>query len=405
VSTQAYEVSTLFNVFKQGKKLMEKLTYVNKKSMTSIIQGAGFLASGGGGPIKNSMDLLGKMDDAKVSVVSIEEAASDPDNKLTLVVAFLGSPDAMATLQNGNQVINAFNRMQTYIKATTNKEIGYLIPVETGAISMLAPYIVAANNKSLKIVDGDGAGRAVPSLTMLTYSCLSTNPSVMASTNNEAIVLEIEDAILDESFARPILSNPAFNESAGFAIWPMDTEQLKKANPVPSTFSLAYNVGKLTGNARSAEKIVKLLQKEGLTSKIVFSGVVKSINEVTTGGFDFGTLTLTNESTTATVFNQNENLLAWSRECENPIVMSPDSICFITAKGQAFSNADINELAIIGQPAYIIGVSSHPNLRDSPEIMNAFSQAMTNAGYSGKEVVLKNQPSIIILNDGAGVRE
>lgn len=370
---------------------METLKYVDKERMTALIQGAGFLASGGGGPIVNSLKLLEGTVDTRVPVVSIDDVLAAPTEKLTVVVAFLGAPDAMANLTNGDQVIHAFQRMRDYVKDTMGKEIGYLIPVETGAISMLAPYLVAVNDSSLSIVDADGAGRAVPSLTMLTFSGnkLSTNPSVMASSNEEAIVLEINDATLDESFARPILANAAFNESAGFAVWPMRPQQLSEANPVRETFSLAYQVGRLTGEEHSAERIVSLLQKqEGLACEIVFSGEVKSSNEVTQGGFDVGQLTMSNQSNTATVFSQNENLLAWSRESQLPILMAPDSICFITHQGQPFSNADIDELDIIGQAAYIVGVSSRTNLSDNVDIMNAFSQAMTAVGYSGKQVTL-----------------
>ena len=135
--------------------------------------------------------------------------------------------------------------------------------------------------------------------------------------------------------------------------------------------------------------IVDYLKSADWKSKIVFTGTVFSSNEQTKDGFDFGMLTIIDDTdgkaVTATVFNQNENLIAWSRRQQEPLIMAPDSICFITESGQPFSSADIDAHSIEGQIAHIVGVKARQNIRSNPTIMNSFSQAMSSVGYSGRQ--------------------
>ncbi len=84
-----------------------------------------------------------------------------------------------------------------------------------------------------------------------------------------------------------------------------------------------------------------------------------------------------------TIYNQNENLIAFSNKSYVPLCMGPDLICYLTTKGQAFSNADLQTLpknariAVFGVPARVMRNSF---------ILNQFAIALAGIGYAGAYV-------------------
>ena len=103
-------------------------------------------------------------------------------------------------------------------------------------------------------------------------------------------------------------------------------------------------------------------------------------------GFDFGTIIFQNEKNTYTVLYQNENLIAWSSNKEQPLAIGPDSICYVTESGLTFSNDDIEfykkQLKEDKETVYIVGVKAQRQLRGE-KIMESFNQALSDMGYYG----------------------
>ena len=117
------------------------------------------------------------------------------------------------------------------------------------------------------------------------------------------------------------------------------------------------------------------------------TGTIKNSSEATSGGFDFGTVVISaDDGSQVTIYNQNENLIAFSNKSYVPLAMGPDLICYLTTKGQVFSNADLKTLpkgakiAVIGVPARQMRIKF---------ILDQFQQALAGIGYAGSYVPIE----------------
>ncbi len=116
----------------------------------------------------------------------------------------------MLKIQNSQSAIAAFDRLNKEYRG----QIGYVIPGEIGAVNTIALILVAID-KGIPVIDGDGAGRAIPALTMTTFAALnlSANPTVLANNQGQAVSVFAGDASQAESYCRPILE--VFDQEAG----------------------------------------------------------------------------------------------------------------------------------------------------------------------------------------------
>jgi DUF917 family protein len=64
----------------------------------------------------------------------------------------------------------AFDALAQHFKSTLGP-IGALFPIETGPENTMAAFVIAART-GLPVVDGDGAGRAVPTIPFCSFSAL-----------------------------------------------------------------------------------------------------------------------------------------------------------------------------------------------------------------------------------------
>lgn len=358
---------------------------LNKEQLLDICYGAAFLGSGGGGPFKSALRLVENLpDNVTVTVKTIDEV--DP-NKRTAVIAGIGSPEAVLKLQNLDAAIHAYEQLNR----AYNQQIDCVIPIEVGAINTIAPMMVAIA-RGIAVIDGDGAGRSVPSLTTTTFAAanLSANPTILADSGNQSVSVCVKTAAEAEAFARPILSVQAFNGIAGLAMWAMDKSMLQQAVPIRGTLQLAEAVGyTLRKSANPVGDVLNLLQKEGFTAVPLFTGTVQPPDATTQGGFDFGKVVLKQGvDREVWVYYQNESLIAWDTQDTVPMIIAPDSICYVTLDGQPFSNADIDE-RIVGREAVLIGIVARPELQ-SGSILESFKSALEHLGYAGSYVPFPN---------------
>ncbi|HIK31178.1 MAG TPA: DUF917 domain-containing protein [Oscillatoriales cyanobacterium M59_W2019_021] len=379
---------------------------LNKEQILNICYGATFLGSGGGGPFKTGQNLVGPLStthgllglstavesliekslgDGNTAIVQTVDEVSDTDG-LTAMVAFMGSPDAMLKFDSIDPAIAAFDKLNEQF----DNNIGHVIPVEVGGLNSIVPILVAAQ-KGIPVIDADGAGRAVPSLTMTTFSVadVPSNPAILAKSADFGTSIFVSTAAEVEAFARPVLA--VFGEEAGLAMWVMDKALLDQAVPIRDTLQLAENVGAiLTSSAgKPAEEtinaILQMLSASGLAADIVFSGIMQTPETKTQGGFDFSTVTLRNENNDEVwIYVQNENLLVWNPQTTTAMITAPDSICYLCVKEDGsvipFSNADIEPLGIIGQKAYTIGITARSQLQTGT-ILNSFKKSLADFGF------------------------
>ncbi|MCP6675082.1 DUF917 domain-containing protein, partial [Klebsiella pneumoniae] len=84
------------------------------------------------------------------------------------MVAYMGAPDAINQVQWPNGPVEAARAAQQRLESQGRK-LAYVAAPESGALGVVVASLVAAK-LGLAVVDADGAGRAVPSLPMLTYA-------------------------------------------------------------------------------------------------------------------------------------------------------------------------------------------------------------------------------------------
>lgn len=363
---------------------------LTKSQLLEIANGATFLGCGGGWPLYSALRVLADFPEGgTVTVASVDEAAGD-SAKLTVMIAYLGAPTAAAHLSNIQGALRVFDMANDYAQTTYGKEIGYVIPVEIGALNTIAPCLVAAA-RNIPVVDGDGAGRAVPALEMTTFADkVSPNPMIMSNGAGFDVSLSsLSTAAQADGLARDLIADPAFDDIAGLAMWIMDGPSLATAVPIRGTLMLSQGVGQVLRTAADpVTGVMAFLDAEGRKTYRLFDGTLAKETETAEGGFDVGQTTFVNAANdeTVTVYNENENLIAWISNGSRALAMAPDSICYVTDGGLPFSNADIGHFDLAGKAASVIGVTACPPLAADPGVISAFKASLVQLGYGGRMV-------------------
>jgi DUF917 family protein len=365
------------------------------KQLNYILDGACIMGSGGGGPYTVGKKVLQYIGSKYIGdrAVNLVPAVSVPDNLSMAVSAFVGSPDAAA-----NQVLDfsvaatAFNALSKAV----NTPFAYVLPGEVGAGNSLIPMAVAIDN-NIPVVDCAGAPRAIPGFLMVSYAAagIPASPLVLADKNNQ-VTVNCANAIADP-VTRGVISGNVFPEDAGIAFWTMNGKTLNTlGNAVKGTTSQAMVIGQALANAIGSgqDPVLAVMQNMEKPNFVLCTGTIKNQTEATSGGFDFGTVVIAaDDGSEVTIYNQNENLIVFSNKSYVPLCMGPDLICYLTTKGQVFSNADLDTLpkgarvAVFGVPARVMR---------SPFILNQFGIALAGIGYAGSYVPVEklNQEQI-----------
>ena len=320
---------------------------LNQTDLDALLQGGAFFGSGGGGTVTSARNLSSyfkKGDYYPVDhfeVVSVEEA-TDGD---TVMVAYMGAPEAIDSTQFPIGPVAAAQQVLDRL-ASQGRKLAYVISPESGALGFLVAGLVAAK-LGLKVIDADGAGRAVPSLPMLTYAAaeISPRPTFLVSQGDLAVELNVtprtggkngdpthqqDVSTIVEQMLRPILAEQEFGEFGGLAMWVMTPAELPKALPIRGTLTRALKFGRalITGELASSNDVIHYLKKECHIDAhaITAPSTLVSAKVDTTGGFDLGKILLQHGHDSYTVLYQNESLMAWNSTLPHPIALAPDSI-------------------------------------------------------------------------------
>ncbi len=374
----------------------------------SICAGAAILASGGGGSFQNALSILKQLAQSWSGTITVQ----DYDGATAAcVVAMMGSPDAgdaltLADIQNSTR-----NTLQV-LQQGTGYPAGCVIPVEIGAINSLVPLIAAAaSGGKLWVVDGDGAGRAVPQLPQTTFAgapSLPVGPCALATSDSDPAL--VESALLNAPGAEKMEHLAAgvvggFGGFSGIALWPSDRDNNfgLKNHYIPGTLSQLQGLGRYlrAGSPRSTTDVAQAIQgaTRRATSVVVRNFYITGVRQATSAAsLDTGMIQLDNNpdpaksTDTRIIYNMNENLLMYNASLSVPDVVAPDSICYYSEwSGRGFSNAD-NDLAQFfdaatgtstGKPVSILKIATDPMLYATPGVKASFAQLLRSIGYAG----------------------
>lgn len=421
-----------------------------RDELQKIAYGACFLGSGGGGGLKTSFDYLDKYCTGDITgnlkITDLNTAQGSG-----IVVAYMGAPQKVGDVKCPDAICKGIERFMEEMKGKDQnfKGIDYIIPIEIGAVSMVTACLTA-HKLGKPVLDVDGAGRAVPTLDLITYTTnahASVNPTFLCSENENKdpnkdplyrqIKLEIfgdkkpdSDIPFDkdsdaaskmESLARPVLNMPEFDQKAGLVMWYFpDVTVLREPNAcVPGTLTFCQELGgaiQPEKGKKGAFPDIKKLFSEKLFSEKLFSdkSIYPFIKEIcrgklisatisTAGGFDAGVITIEGDSSIKdysghqyTIIFQNESLLLWDSNSPIPLVMAPDLISYLIEddEGQyVFSNGDIMDGDALKKDLYekeifVYGIAA-PKVFLTPEMQCNIMRVLNALGYYGKNVPLE----------------
>ena len=402
---------------------------VTQGMLQRLAHGACFLGSGGGGTLQSALGLIQNFKCGSyypvdiVQVVKVEDATEGD----AVVVAYIGSPAKISFAPYPDGPVQAALQAADYLRKQGRK-LAYIVPAETGALGFTVACLVAAK-LGLKVVDADGAGRAVPSLPQLTFSMtegLSPNPAIVVNQDRNLCITvsaeilsavpfdiyentmsvqaaKVEDlsGIID-NLMRPIISEPDFDQFGGLALWIMTPEQMTKALPIRNTLEKACTLGTRLPFLASTDILLGYLNDalEIRARRLFGPARLTSVEISTEGGFDVGKVDFTDNGQTCTVQYQNESLIAGLKKQGAPFCTAPDSIAyFLEPAGcsphepRVFSNGDLLDENghlredLKGRMFSIIGIAVDDVLwkRDGV-IFTSFRDLLRKMGYRGEPV-------------------
>ncbi len=349
---------------------------LEKQGVEDIVVGAAVLGAGGGGPPYLGRILgLQAFEEGKIRLLNLVDL---PDDSTVVVSAGMGSPAAHLEKWVDVQLIKAFEALRKYL----GREVHAVAPIETGGGNIPTAMYVAAK-ENVPLVDGDGAGRAVPELQMVMYYIhkIPVSPMAVADSLGNVAILEVVDAYAAERIARAVTVE--YGYVAGLAAFPMTGKQLKES-VIPNTITFAEKIGRALRESKTLGRdLIKavLVVTNGVE---LIRGRITNVAGKTIKGFDFGTTEIEGEGTylgiALRVDFKNENMIAWKDG--EPVAMVPDLICMINMEnGQPLTNVDVRP----GLRVSVIGISAHEKWR-TKEGSGLFRRELELLEYRGEYV-------------------
>lgn len=370
---------------------------VTESELQKIALGACFLGSGGGGKRETSFTFIKKYcdnlsEDAKNRKLKIVDLDDVTEKHTGIVVAYMGAPQKADSIKCPDAVCEVINKFWE----DKGKRIDFIIPAEIGAVSTIAACLTA-HKLNKPVLNVDGAGRAVPTLDLVTYTTnahVSVNPTILCSEKTvkdpvyHQVKLEIfgdkrsDDDYSDdtgpgaaskmESLARPVLNMPEFDQKAGLVMWYFDNVTKLKDDlaSVKGTLTFCQKLGGAIQSKPTVEDVFcdieELFKSQSIYPAIkeiypaiteMCRGKLESATTSTAGGFDVGVITIEAEDEAKAkaeddsehlykIIFQNESLLLWDSDSPIPLVMAPDLISYLIEddeKNYVFTNGDIME--------------------------------------------------------------
>ena len=347
------------------------MTVLDAQALDDIACGACVLGSGGGGALTEGRALA-----SSLPVITLVEARDVADDARMAVSAAIGSPTAAAGQDLSSAAVAAYQELEKANGTTFT----HVLVGEIGAVNALIPMLPAAR-LGLPVVDASSAPRALPLLANAIFADTVPISPIALATANGAFTISAPNAETADPMLRGLVSSPGFPDCAGFALWSMDGATMKR-QALPGTVERAREVGALLRGPEPVEAVCHLL---GAT--VLFKGRNLAVQQTSGGGFDVGTVTIDDGDDRLTIFEQDENLVAWRRGASAPVAMAPDLICYLTADGRPFSNAGPDmatitpstEVVVIGVPAAHLDFAG-------PSVVASFAGVLGALGYPGPYV-------------------
>ena len=387
---------------------------LTKEEVEYIINGAAFLGAGGGGPKEMANHMLDSalypsdndsdIDSKSIQMVNLSEVG---DDEYVLISAYLGPPEE-ALKEGADMTYESLTTAKHVVQANglELEDLKFVIPVEIGALNSIAPMVVA-KDLGIPIVDADGAGRAVPTLSCLTFgkheNLLKKGFAVASDEFKDKCFCKVGNAGVAEKVAATIVES--YGNLGALAIWLMKGKEFKE-NAIGGGLSRSLRIGEqmeiLKKSAKTSDAFEpqafcdKILTPMGLESKVIVShGKIKRpYQKKSVNALDLTSITVeetdleTSNIRTVTVNALNENMFAYDSTKPAPIIMAPEMMCWLCADGSSIDNSELEKDDGTIESVHMIAVKPEKQMYDD-KIVDAFMDIFRSAfGYAGSPVVL-----------------
>jgi DUF917 family protein len=287
------------------------------------------------------------------------------------------------------------------------------MPVEIGSWNSLAPFAIALEF-GIPVVNGEGAGRAVPTLDLTRLSYVSSNPTVIASQgddydNAKKIGLYVDDVDTVQALADAILTSTSagFDSIGGVGLWPLKGSDMKNL-VIPNTYSkIILPAGQILRDAYRDDSPYRYVVDHTVGAQLIVHGIVTAKSLATSNALDLLNVTVNgwdqdHQPVTVVVYGMNENLFVFRDNKALPAIVSPDMSCWATMtqpqKGsnsssmlgvQPLDNSNIQP----GMDVILVGIPSNTITTSDQKMLKRWKETMKPLGYAGEQIsgILNNQ--------------
>ncbi len=325
---------------------------LTRQNIEDILFGAVILGAGGGGDIREGLELIDRCFAAgkTFDLVSVGDV---PDDALICTPYFLGAISPMAPeeelqyrgLPSAQQhpMLQAYAEFQEHL----GQEFYGTTACELGGSNTAAAFFPAVMNGH-KIIDADPAGRAVPEITHSTYylAGLPAAPIYAVNQFGESFLIDkVKDDQRAEAVVRALCQVSRNDIAAIDHALPM--RDLRDVL-IPGTISKAMELGEVWRESVANKGDAASDVAQAGNGAVVFTGTATSVTYKTDQGFTVGQIELTGvDGETMRVSVKNENMACWLDDAVFATV--PDLIClFDMDNGALIANPDCHEGQRVG---------------------------------------------------------
>ena len=335
---------------------------ITSEMIDDLAVGAAFLGTGGGGDpyigallCKEAIDRFGP--------VRLLPLADAPNDAAVFTAAGIGAPtiliEKLVSLEEVDCAVRALERH-------LGRSATAIIAAEVGGINSTLPIAYAAM-RGLPLLDGDGMGRAFPSLPMTTFQVAGVNcaPVALADEFGNYAVVETPSGAKAEELARHLVMG--FGASAAMSCYPMSGRDAKRS-AVTGSMSAALAIGSAIRNRPSGcepvESLLEALRGQALYGQAyrLFDGKIVGLERDTARGWVLGSCDIRalDDDSHCLIRFQNELL---SVEVDGTLkAIVPD---LITVVDRETALPITTERLSYGQRVVVIGCSAPAQLRSS----------------------------------------
>jgi len=333
------------------------------QQMRWLLKGLGLYGVGGGGDPWDFGEPVVEDDLANGRSYNLVDVADVPDSATIVSGGYLGSVadpidvrDVLRRWETDFEFGRAIHAMEDYL----GKNVDYLLASELGGGNTVV-MLTAGARLGLPVIDGDGAGRAVPEMQMtsLVGHGLPLTPLNMLDLDGNLVFVANESGLFGDQLGRFMVTRR--HGMVASVNSPLSGADAKRT-VVPGTISKAMDLGRFCSDlAGSPEEKLDALVRfvDGVP---LFWGTVTSIDGDNTKGHYLARVDLAGkgryDGSRFRIIIKNETMAGWRDE--KPVCVFPDLLMMVDPDTlEGVMSANIAE----GQEMILVGSACHDVLR------------------------------------------